>query len=97
VKTYQAADARLKMRDILDEVQRDEVAAITILRHDKPVAIVVSPEWFSYAEKILSQVHLMLDDQADKLEWESGMTALRDVRSKAGLAARRPAVNEEER
>jgi hypothetical protein len=46
MREVKSDEARRAFRDLLDEVQRDPAAAVHILRYDKPVAVVVSEEWF---------------------------------------------------
>ena len=54
MKSYQAADARLKMREILTAVEQGE--EIEIKRYDTATAIVVSPGWFELAADTLDVV-----------------------------------------
>lgn len=39
-------EARRNFRDLLDEVERDPEAAIRVSRYERPVAVVVSAEWY---------------------------------------------------
>ena len=53
MRQLRSDEARRQFRDLLDEVQRDPAAAIQILRYDKPVAVVVSAEWYQRASAAL--------------------------------------------
>ena len=46
MRQLRSDEARQDWRDLLDEVQRDPDAAIEILRYNKPVAVVVSADWY---------------------------------------------------
>jgi PHD/YefM family antitoxin component YafN of YafNO toxin-antitoxin module len=48
-------EARAKLRDLLDEIGRDEGAYIYVLRYDKPAAVLVSPEWFESVRAALER------------------------------------------
>ena len=52
MREYQAATARLKMREILTAVERGEHVAIK--RYETQTAIVVPPEWFEKAKAALA-------------------------------------------
>jgi antitoxin (DNA-binding transcriptional repressor) of toxin-antitoxin stability system len=51
MRKYRAAEARLKMREILTAVEQGEHVAIS--RYATPTAIVVSPEWHEKAAAAL--------------------------------------------
>lgn len=42
MRQIKSDDARRSFRNLLDEVERDHAAAISILRYDRPVAVMVS-------------------------------------------------------
>jgi antitoxin (DNA-binding transcriptional repressor) of toxin-antitoxin stability system len=82
MKSYQARDARLKMRDILTAVEQGE--AVEIRRYDTPTAIVVSPAWHQAAVATFRLIGLALEDKAAGLEWQSVLAALKAERDAAG-------------
>jgi len=49
MKQIGSEEARRTFRDLLDDAQRGE--AVEILRHDKPVAVLVPVEWWEAAVK----------------------------------------------
>lgn len=53
MREIKADEARRKLRDLLDEVERSPDAAITIQRYDRPVAVLVSAAWYGKAEAAL--------------------------------------------
>lgn len=57
MKSYLAADARLKLRDILDQVERGQ--PVEIRRYDRPTAVLVPVEWYygalEYIESAVGQ------------------------------------------
>jgi prevent-host-death family protein len=52
-KQVRSDDARRKLRDLLNEVEHHDVH-ITILRYDKPAAVMVSPEWYEQAKALMA-------------------------------------------
>jgi len=60
MRQLRSDEARRDWRDLLDEVQHDPAAAIQVLRYDKPVAVVVSSEWYEKAKAAL-EVGLNID------------------------------------
>ena len=65
MRQLRSDEARRQFRDLLDEVQRDPAAAIQVLRYDKPVAVVVSPEWYERAEQALADLRAQSQDPAN--------------------------------
>jgi PHD/YefM family antitoxin component YafN of YafNO toxin-antitoxin module len=53
MKQLGSDDARRDWRDLLDQVEHNPAEAVQILRWNKPVAVVVSPEWFERAAAAL--------------------------------------------
>ena len=51
MKSYQASDARLKMREILTAAEHGE--HVQIKRYETVTAVVVSPEWYEQAAAAL--------------------------------------------
>lgn len=52
-KQVRSDEARRNLRDLLDEVAHHD-AHITILRYDKPAAVLVSPEWLEHTRAALA-------------------------------------------
>jgi prevent-host-death family protein len=48
-KQVRSDEARRTFRSLLDEVEHHD-AHVTILRYDKPAAVLVSPEWYQQAQ-----------------------------------------------
>jgi len=42
-------EARRRLRDLLDEVEHED-AHVYVLRYDRPVAVIVSAEWYEEAK-----------------------------------------------
>ena len=51
-KQVRSDEARRNLRDLLDEVEHHHVH-VTILRYDKPAAVLVSPEWYEQARQAI--------------------------------------------
>ena len=51
-KQVRSDEARRTLRDLLDEVEHHDVH-VTILRYDKPAAVLVSPEWYEQARALI--------------------------------------------
>lgn len=52
-KQVRSDEARRTLRDLLDEVEHHDVH-VTILRYDKPAAVLVSPDWYEQAKALIS-------------------------------------------
>jgi hypothetical protein len=66
MKQLRSDEARRAFRDLLDDVQRDPDAAVQILRYDKPVAVMVSAEWYERAASAAGDVRRIA---LDLYEW----------------------------
>lgn len=51
-KQVRSDEARRNLRDLLDEVEHHDVH-VTILRYDKPAAVLVSLEWYEQAKALI--------------------------------------------
>jgi len=78
--------ARQALGEIVDRA-RWENEATRILRHGQRWAVVVSDHWYNAATELASLVDLILEDKDSGQEWQSGMSALREARRKAGTPA----------
>jgi antitoxin (DNA-binding transcriptional repressor) of toxin-antitoxin stability system len=47
MREVRSDEARRSFRELLDEVQGDTAAAIQVLRYDRPVAVIVSADWYA--------------------------------------------------
>ena len=53
-KQVRSDEARRNLRGLLDEVEHHDVH-VTILRYDKPAAVLVSPEWYERAKALIGR------------------------------------------
>ena len=53
-KQVRSDEARRNLRDLLDEVEHHDVH-VTILRYDKPAAVLVSPDWYEQAKAAIER------------------------------------------
>lgn len=86
MRELKSDEARRGFRDLLDEVERDPAAAIKILRYERPVAVVVSAEWYEQAQRLITAVAADLREAVDALACRVGLPAgVEDLRP-AGTA-----------
>ena len=71
IKTYKSEDARLKLRDILDDVMTGRAESI-IERHGKPTAVVISyAKWQAWQRQRSAQL-LEIREAMDAGEYVTG-------------------------
>ena len=75
-KQVRSDEARRGLRDLIDEVGHG--AHITILRYDKPAAVLVSPEWYAQAQalsKVVKGSVLITYDSTDHTAFRSSASS----------------------